>query len=1152
MGAFVHLHLHSEYSLLDGACRVADIPKKAAAMGHDAVAITDHGAMYGAVAFYKACKKYGVKPIIGCEMYVAETSRLVKSRDGGGYYHLILLVKNEIGYRNLIYLVSKSFSDGFYIKPRIDMELLAEHSEGLIALSACIAGYVPKKILQGYYDDAKKMALRMKNIFGVDNYYLELQNHGMPEESRVNSSLVSLSKECGIGLVATNDVHYIEKSHAEYQDVLMCIQTNEVVTNERALAFSTDEYYYKSTEEMSALFSAYNGAIENTVKIASMCSFDFDFSKTYLPRYICPNGVQASDYLKKLTMDGLSKKVSGCRIVYDSSYSEKTYLNRIDTELSVIETMGYSEYFLIVWDFVNFAKSKNISVGPGRGSGAASLVAYLIGITDIDPVRYDLIFESFLNVDRVSMPDFDIDFADNRREEVIEYVKSKYGDDHVSQIITFGTMSARAVVRDVGRALGMQYSTVDRIAKMIPHAINITLTEALESTELSERYNSDPEVNKLINISLALEGMPRHASTHAAGVVITDRPVYEYVPLASNGGNMLTQFDMDTVAELGLLKFDFLGIRYLTVIAEAVSQIKKSDPSFEIESVPFDDPKTFKLICKGNTEGVFQLNSAGMRSKLVQMHPETFDDIIAAIALYRPGPMKAGAVDAYAENKHDRSKIKYVTEKLSPVLDSTYGCLVYQEQVTQIFRELAGYSFSKADNVRRAVKKKKADVIENEREQFINGALQNGITREAAEKIFSDIEGFSSYAFNKSHATAYAVTAYRTAYLKAHYLKEYYSALISSEISYQDKVNEYISELKKSGIKVLPPDINYSYKGFSVEKDAIRFGLLAISNVGRPLVEYIINEREFGGKYTSFDNFITRTEGSDLNRRQYEMLVKAGALDSLVKNRNAALSMTDRVVDYRAAKSARSDGQMDLMSMLDEKEIPSRFTIPDIEEMSEAQRLKFEKESLGLYISGSIIDRYSKHLSTIKRTSSRSISGYFEDKDDESETVYDGQKVTVAGVISRISNKKTKRGDPMSFVTIDDGDGEVECIFFANLLSKAGYMLTVQSAVAVTGTVSVKDDDISLLANSVLTLIENGDFSDSAAKTIYVKIDDIGSSLYDRVRNAILSEKGTIPIVFYLSEKKKYIRENGLFGLATDNYIEYLNKIVGEGNVIIK
>ncbi len=1146
MGEFVHLHLHSEYSLLDGACRVADIPKYARKMGHDAVALTDHGAMYGAVAFYNACRAEGVKPIIGCEVYVAEGSMLERTRENRRY-HLILLVKNERGYRNLCYLVSKSFSDGFYVKPRIDIELLASHSEGLVALSGCIAGYIPQKILSGEYEEAKKTALRMKNIFGAQNFYLEIQDHGLEEERRVAQGLAELSAECGVELAATNDVHYLERSHAEYQDVLMCIQTNEKVGDERSLKFSSDEYYYKSTEEMKALFGAYRDAVTNTVKIADMCSFDFDFTKTYLPRYDLPKGVGAGEYLRSITEDGFFDRASSGAIDFSSAPRE-AYLSRIDDELTVIENMGYSEYFLIVWDFVHHAKKKKIPVGPGRGSGASSLVAYLIGITDVDPIKYGLIFESFLNYGRVSMPDFDIDFADNRREEVIDYVKQKYGDDRVSQIITFGTLSARAVVRDVGRALGMQYSTVDRIAKMIPRELNIKLEDAVNGNEaLKFAFNEDASTKKLLEVSLALEGMPRHASTHAAGVVITDRPVYEYVPLASNGGNMLTQFDMDTVAALGLLKFDFLGIRYLTVINEAEKMIRRRDPSFDVEKIPLDDAETYRLICKGKTEGTFQMN-ATIKPFLPLIHPDRFDDVIAVMALDRPGPIKAGSVELYAKGKRDRSSVKYVTDKLAPILDSTYGCLLYTEQITQIFRDLAGYSFSKADNVRRAIKKKNAGVLEAERDGFIKGATENGVSVEAAQKIFSDIEGFSEYAFNKSHATAYAVTAYRTAYLKAHYLKEYYSSLIPTERNPSD----FISELKKNGVAVLGPDVNYSDSAFTVEDGAVRFGLSSVSSVGRPLVSFIVNERERGGRYVSFDDFIIRTEGSDLTRKQYEMLVKAGALDSLGINRNAALALTDRVFDHRASSASRSDGQMDLMSMLGPAEKIRAFTVPDVPELSEFTRLMYEKESVGLYISGSMIGVYSDHVEDLGAVSVKSVIDSFADDENEDGAFSDGDTVTLAGIVSRVNHKKTKKGAPMAFVTIDDGTGEIEFIFFERILSDAGYLLTSRSALALTGRISVKDDDVSVLASSVVPLIENGKYEKKTKKTVYIKIDDVGTELYKAVRKAASEAKGDVPVVFYLSSAGKYVSEKGLCVGVDGAPFEKLKQTAGDGCVVVK
>ncbi len=1169
MGGFVHLHVHSEYSLLDGACRITDIPKAAKSMGQKAVALTDHGVMYGAVKFYEECKKHGIKGIIGCEVYVSALSRFNKTKENSAYNHLVLLAKNDVGYKNLIYMVSKGFTDGFYGKPRIDIDLIRNHSEGLIALSGCVAGDIPQKILFGDFDSAKNTALMMERIFGKDNFYLEIQNHGMQEEARIREGLLKLSRETGIPLAATNDVHYLARADAENQAVLMCIQMNKKISEGRPIGFEQDEYYFKSTEEMTALFDEYDNAVANTVKIADMCDVSFDFTKTYLPRYTCPDNMDANSYLKKLTQDGFLKKKSSGEIVFDEGLKENDYSERLAGELEVIAQMGYSEYFLIVWDFVNYARSKNISVGPGRGSGAGSLVAYVIGITDIDSLKYGLIFESFLNVDRVSMPDFDIDFADNRREEVIDYVKSKYGEDRVSQIITFGTMSARAVVRDVGRALGISYGTADTVAKMIPRELNVTLKDALNITELREKYESDADVKRLIDTSMALEGMPRHASTHAAGVVITDRPVHEYVPLATNGGNSLTQFDMDTIARLGLLKFDFLGIRYLTVIAETEKLVKESYPDFSVESIPYDDDKTFKLICKGNTEGVFQLNSAGMRAKLIQMRPESFDDIIAAIALYRPGPMKAGAVDAYAANKHDKSKIKYVTEKLAPVLDSTYGCLVYQEQVAQIFRELAGYSFSRADNVRRAIKKKKADVIESEKELFINGAENNGISREAAETIFSDIEGFSSYAFNKSHATAYAVTAYRTAYLKAHFKKEYYSALITAEMAYQNKVFDYITECRRGGMEIFGPCVNNSFSGFTPEGKGIRFGLLSIQNVGRVLVEFIVADRKQNGRYRSFEDFLKRLEVSELNQKQYEMLVKAGALDCFGIHRSALLLMAEKVIELKnAAKSMADSGQMDILSMLGEEDRTTRISIPDISELSTVQRLKFEREALGLTLSGSLLSKYKDHISTLGAVEIRAVREAFADEDssNSNSNFTDGQRITVAGIVNKRVNKNTRNGDPMAFVSVEDQSGELEIVVFPKLLETASFMLVKDAAIGIKGTISAKDEDVSILANSIFYLKEdslqdkkpiNDNKSEEKTETteqhnFYIKIDDVDTPLYNRVHSVLEKHKGSYQVIFYSENRKKYIKEMGLAASYRKSLLEELEEILGGGTVVFK
>ena len=917
MSDFVHLHLHTEYSLLDGACRIDRLAKTAKEKGHKAVAITDHGNMFGAVKFYKACKAEGIKPIIGCEVYVASGSRFDKNnRRDDSYHHLVLLVKNEIGYKNLIYMVSAAYTEGFYVKPRVDMELLSTHSEGLIALSACLAGYIPRRIVMGDYDGALEHAKKMREIFG-DDYYLELQDHGIAEQKQVNDALIKMSSQTGIPLVATNDVHYLNKEDSELQAILMCIQTNNVITNGKPFGFETDEFYYKSTEEMKSLFSHVPSAIVNTAKIAEKCNFDFSFGKTFLPKYPLPSGENAKDYLCKLAEDGFAKRIENREVVFTERHSEALYRERIDYELSVIHEMGYDDYFLVVWDFIHYARSRGIPVGPGRGSGAGSLVAYCLSITDVDSIKYDLIFERFLNRERVSMPDIDTDFCYERRDEVIAYVKEKYGSDHVAQIVTFGTLAARAAVRDAGRALGTSYSEVDSIAKLISRDPFTSLEEALKKNkELRRIYEVSPTAKKLLDVSVAIEGMPRHCSTHAAGVVITDKPLTDYVPLSSNNGIVVTEYDMETVSELGLLKFDFLALRYLTVSAYAEGQVKLSDPSFDLNKIPLDDGKTYYLIGKGNTNGVFQLESGGMKQTLINLRPEGIEDVIASIALYRPGPMDS--IPTYIERRHHPEQITYAIPCLKPILDVTYGCIVYQEQVMQIFRAVAGYSFGRADIVRRAMSKKKADVLERERAEFLRGAQENGTSREDAEQLFNDMLSFASYAFNKAHAVAYGILSYRTAYLKANYPREYYSALITSVLGSVDKMTEYITECGKENIKILPPDINTSYPDFRVEGKHIRFGLKALKNVGERFADHLVAERERGGKYKSFEDFLARIPDSDLNKRSLESLVKSGTFDSTGLYRSQLVSSYEAQVEERiyAAKN-KIDGQLDMFSMMD-------------------------------------------------------------------------------------------------------------------------------------------------------------------------------------------------------------------------------------------
>ena len=904
MSPFVHLHLHSEYSLLDGACRISDIPMAAKAEGHTAVAITDHGVLYGALRFYKACRAAGVKPIIGCEVYVARRSRFDKEgkQDSSGY-HLVLLVKNEAGYRNLIHLVSLGFTEGFYSRPRIDMELLKQHSGGLVALSGCVAGHIPQLILSGDMEGAQAVAQKMRDIFEPNSFYLEIQNHGIADEKTVREAIRNISEKTGIPMVATNDVHYIRKADSEAQAALMCIQTGSTLSDGRPFGFEQDEFYYKSTAEMERLFEGYPGAVENASRIADLCDFNFTFGELALPVYKT-EGITPQKELRCLALEGFERLRRADKLSL-SLYSEADYLTRMDYELSVIHQMGFDEYFLIVSDFVGYAKRNGIPVGPGRGSGAGSLVAYFVGITDVDSLRYDLLFERFLNPERVSMPDFDIDFCYNRRDEVIDYVRKKYGEERVAQIITFGTLAARAVVRDVGRVLGLPYRDVDEIAKLIPHAQGVTIRDALKGKELLERYEESEEIRRLLDVAMSLEGMPRHASTHAAGVVITENTVDSYVPVALNGDAPVTQYDMDAIAELGLVKFDFLGLRYLTILSDAEREIQNQNPDFSLDTIPLDDASVYRMIGEGDTSGLFQLESGGMRQMLMQLQPQSIEDIIAAIALYRPGPMDS--IPTFIARKHGKEAVRYDVKETERILSVTYGCIVYQEQVMQIFRTLAGYSLARADLVRRAMAKKKADVLEAERESFLNGCAQNGISEDIAGKIFDDMESFASYAFNKSHATAYAMITYRTAYLKKHYPAEYLCALLTSVLGNAPKVSEYIAEASKRGIRVLAPDINQSEMYFHVCGRDIRFGLLALKNVGVSFAAALIKERKQNGPYRSFEGFLSRVSERELGRRQVEALIKSGALDSLGVYRSRLLATYEMQIENILAKRAKDE-----------------------------------------------------------------------------------------------------------------------------------------------------------------------------------------------------------------------------------------------------
>ena len=1161
MSDFVHLHLHSEYSLLDGACRIFDIPKRAAECGHKAVALTDHGVMYGAVAFFDACKKEGIKPIIGCEVYVSSTTRFDKTPSVGKPHHLVLLCKNEIGYKNLIYLVSKGYTEGFYSKPRIDIELLREHSEGLIALSACLAGAIPSQLIAGDWDGAVRTAREMSQIFGRDNFYIELQNHGLAEQAQILESLVRLAKECDLPMVATNDCHYLRRSDAQTQAVLMCIQTNKVITDGRPIGFETDEFYYKSTEEMESLFGGYEGAIENTVKIADMCDFEFSFDIPKLPTFKTPNGEAASEYLRSLVYGGFERKIAAGEIVF-SKYSREEYNTRLEYELSVIENMGFSDYFLIVQDYVNFARSQKIPVGPGRGSGAGSLVAYMVGITDVDSLEFDLLFERFLNPERVSMPDIDVDFCYNRREEVIAYMYKKYGEDHVSQIVAFGTLAARAAVRDVGRALGMPYSDVDVVAKVIPRELGITLADAMKLPELRELYESSDEIKLLLDTASAVEGMPRNITVHAAGLVVTDQPISDSVPLSLSNGTVVTQFDMDIIGKLGLLKFDFLGLRYLTIIEDACRAVSRRVPDFDITRVPIDDAKTYELISAGNTLGVFQLESAGMRQVLTELRPDRFDDIVAAIALYRPGPMDS--IPKYIESRHNPDKTEYFIPELKPILESTYGCTVYQEQVMSIFREIAGYSYGHADIVRRAMAKKKADVLEAERAGFVEGAANNGIERAKAEKLFDDMTSFANYAFNKSHAAAYAIISFRTAYLKAHYPCEYMAALMTSVLGNLPKLAEYIAECAKQGISVLSPDINRSEMYFTPSDGNILFGLLALKNIGKQFIENIIAEREaeaFGG----FADFVSRMSEYDLNKRMVEALIKAGAFDGLGVTRRSLLSCYEKLIDTTMDKRRNNiSGQLDIFSMAGEDDPLDSFELPALPEFSLRERLMLEKECSGMYFSGHMLDSYSKNIEDIKVNSLADIS--------DMENITDRLPVKLAVMINSVNVKTTRKDERMAFLSVEDRYGEAECIAFASQYSRLSHLFRVDNAVYIYGHIALREDEAPrIIISEARELIENAEYEKLSTNTatekpkesvaaaegvaaptrIFLKVPDMKCDKYLKAYNLVSIFEGRVAVIFYDSSSSKYISTN--LGIDATRYVvEEFKRLLGDENVALR
>ena len=1153
---FTHLHLHTEYSLLDGACRIEGLMQRVKALGRTAVAITDHGVMYGCVDFYKAAKKAGVKPIIGCEVYVATRTRFDKVNRIDGSNHLVLLCKNETGYKNLIKMVSVGFTEGFYNKPRVDHELLEEYHEGLICLSACLAGEIPQALLAGDYEKAKNLARYYEDLFGKGNYYIEIQDHGLDEQRTVLPLLVRLSRETGIPLVATNDAHYLEKEDSRMQHILICIQTNKTVNDDDVLEFGTDEFYVKSTDEMYELFSAWPEACENTNRIAEMCSFDFEFGVTKLPYFVAPDGMDNKEYFVKRCRDGLLRR-------YGADVPEDIRA-RLDYEISIIDRMGYINYYLIVFDFINYAKSQGIPVGPGRGSGAGSLAAYCVGITNIDPIKYNLLFERFLNPERVSMPDFDIDFCYERRQEVIDYVIRKYGADHVAQIVTFGTMAARAAIRDVGRVLDMPYGTVDGIAKLVPMEPKMTLTKALSiSRELKARYDADPQVKELIDMSLKLEGMPRHASTHAAGVVITREAADEYVPLATNDGNPVTQFTMTTIEELGLLKMDFLGLRTLTVIDDAEKMIRKREPGFSMDAVPYDDQRVYAMLNAGETEGVFQMESGGMTQAVMGLQSKSLEDIIAIISLYRPGPMES--IPTYIANRHNPGNVKYKTPQLEHILDVTNGCIVYQEQVMQICRELAGFSYGQADLVRRAMSKKKHDVMEKERQHFVHGntepghecagCVANGISETVANAIFDDMSSFASYAFNKAHAAAYAVVAYQTAYLKRHYPREFMAALLTSVLDNTGKVIEYTAECQRMGIRVLPPDINASDAGFTVEGKDIRFGLLALKNVGRNLIATVVRERS-GTPYRSLYDFCKRLHGTEINRRAVESMIKSGAFDNLEAKRRSMMDGVEGILKSVESEARRNlDGQIDLFGALDGEQESGRnvYKLPDSgEEYPYDILLQMEKEVSGLYLSGHPLDHYRPVIEKVSTCRISELVG-------ENAHAYDEQNVTLVCTVVRTKTINTKAGGMMAFITVEDLSGSMEVLAFPKVLLAASEAVHDNAVVVIKGRVSYKEDEPSkLIADSIVDVerYEPDKIKTDIKSTkngLWLKLSSMRSESFEETKNLLQIFEGNFPVYMYFEDtKQRMLAPKSLWCTQSDLLVSEVERVLGAGNVKVK
>ena len=1146
---FTHLHVHTEYSLLDGASKIKELVARTKELGMDSIAITDHGVMYGVIDFYRACREVGIKPIIGCEVYVAPGSRFDREvgRGEDRYYHLVLLAENDLGYHNLMKIVSRGFTEGYYYKPRVDMEVLREFHEGVIALSACLAGEVAVQIRRGFLAEAREAALRYLDIFGEGNYFLELQDHGIPDQTVVNTELLKMHEELGIPLVATNDIHYVNAKDWEAHDFLLCIQTNKKLKDEDRMRYEGGQYYLKSPEEMEALFPYAKEALENTYKIAQRCNVEIVFGEQKVPKFDVPAPYDAYGYLEHLCREGIKRRYQPVT---------KELQERLDYELGTIKHMGYVDYFLIVWDFIHYAREHGIPVGPGRGSAAGSIVAYCLEITNIDPIRYDLIFERFLNPERVSMPDIDIDFCYERRQEVIDYVVRKYGKEKVVQIVTFGTMKARAVLRDVGRVLDMPYAMVDAVAKAVPRDLNITLDLALQtSPDLKKMYEEDDQIRHLIDMSRKLEGLPRNTSMHAAGVVIGQEPIEEYVPLSKGGDDAITtQFTMTTIEQLGLLKMDFLGLRTLTVIQDACDMISEGRQiPFSIDTINYEDEDVYSMISAGRTEGVFQLESSGMKSFMTELKPGNLEDVIAGISLYRPGPMDF--IPSYIKGKNHPEDITYDVPQLEKILAPTYGCIVYQEQVMQIVMELAGYTLGRSDLVRRAMSKKKADVMERERKNFVYGneaegvpgCISRGISEAAANKIFDEMTDFAKYAFNKSHAACYAVVAYQTAYLKYHYPVEFMAALMTSYIENAGKVTEYIYVCRQMGIEILPPDINTGVAEFSVKDGRIVYGLSAIKNIGRNVIDLVVNERETNGPYKSLQDFLERMPGKEVNKRAIENLILAGAFDAMEGNRRQKMMIYPSIMDgIHASHKNSMEGQMSLMDFLGEEEKEDfEVRMPDVEDYKKEEKLAFEKQVLGVYVSGHPLEDY---LELIRKQADATSMDFQLDEESGLPKVTDQGLYTLGGMISNVTLKVTRNNQNMAFLTLEDMYGSVEVVVFARDFEKNRSILTPDAKLFITGRASVSDDEAKLLFSKAISF-------DDIPRDVWLQFET--KEAYERLQSELYQiidrHAGSSFIKIYIREGK--LRKNlpPQFAIASGGEaLEELKALLGAENVVVK